>query len=673
MFLMPNVFYLLSIAPHSQTSTTVGMLNRKTDDSALLSTFSKHHLLKPSAKSPPPLYDIPKFHKNERFIIRHFAGEVEYSIHGFLSKNNISLQEDVQEVIKYSTSSLIRKIFSVTDEEDEPIISEENELFADETVVNTLRNQSLNAEADASSDTSPSTNSRSNPHHHPLVRLTGGSKRFAGQVTVSSHFREQLADLLTSLETTRTHYIKCIKPNEFKNQIEFNSKLIMQQLQCNGIMELVRIKRQGYPTHSEFSNFYHVFHILGYHQQQQLQQRWKLPSEFPSIDEYTYYCSEICAQCLPKNMYQIGIHKVFLRDGFEIYLREEKLKIFNFLVTKIQSHISRYLQQKRYRFVYLKIISIQKRYRCYYYTKLFQKKVMSIIRIQSIFRKFLQRKLYENIKKKIILIQKTSRKFRQQQKFLRICQSVQLLQQGIRIYFAKKELNQRKLMRKRILSSVLIQKIARIYLAKKILLELVRLEKERIEAEEAEKIRIANELAEQERQIKLELERLEKERLAAEEAEKARLVFEEQQRIRLVEEAERLERERRAAEEAEKSRLEAEELERTRLAEEAERERIAVEEAESARQLAEAEQKRRSLLRDKALESRKLIDERIAQLIEFRAAVLIQIFFRLKCRRIRRPTIVSMQLTQPTFKELVVESYCQHFIRNLKRKVKEHS
>jgi myosin heavy subunit len=687
------------------------MLNRKTDDSALLSTFSKYHLLKPSAKAPPPLYDIPKFHKNEHFIIRHFAGEVEYSIHGFLSKNNISLQEDVQEVLKFSTSSLIRKIFSVTDEEEEPIITDGDDETTSATLVNTLQNQRLRTsdeshEIETQSSSEPSSSSSSS-RPHALVRLTGGSKRFAGQVTVSSHFREQLFELLSSLETTRSHYIKCIKPNEEKHQTEFHSKLIMQQLQCNGIMELVRIKRQGYPTHSEFTNFYHVFSILGYHQQhpthqrptqqqpqstqqqstqqqsespQQSQQRWKLPTEFPTIEESKYYCTEICGQCLPKNMYQIGIHKVFLRDGFEIYLREEKLKIINSLIIKIQSHVTRYLQQQKYHSIYLKIIAIQKWYRCYYYFKLYQKKIHGIIFIQSTFRMFCQWKLFQHLKKKILMIQKNSRKFLQQQKFLRICQLIQKLQQRIRIYFAEKELKKRKFLKKQFLSSLLIQKMIRMCLAKKKFRELIRLENERIAAEEAEKarleterIRLAEELAEQERQAKMEAERLERERIAAEEAERARLEAEELERIRLAEEAERLEKERIAAEEAERARLEAEELERIRLVEEAERVRIAAEEAEIARQLAEAEQKRRSLLRQQALESRKLIDERIAQLAEFRAAVSIQVFFRLKCRRIRRPTIVSMQLTQPTFRELVMESYCQHFIRNLKRKVKENS
>jgi myosin V len=658
-----------------------GMLNRKTDDAALLSTFSKYHLLKPTSGAPPPLYDIPKFHKNERFIIRHFAGEVEYSIQGFLSKNNISLQEDVQEVLKHSTALFVRKILSVADDDetevDESAILEENE--TDELAVNTLQNQRLHSQSgDLPSSPLQLTTSSSTTDFHPppLIRLTGGSKRFAGQVTVSSHFRDQLYDLITSLETTRTHYIKCIKPNNEKKTLEFDSKLIMQQLQCNGIMELVRIKRQGYPTHSKFSNFYHVF-VLFSRQTQHAnrltpQEKWKLPNEC-SEEECKEYCRQICERNLPRNMYQIGLHKIFLRDGFEIFLREEKLKILNYEATKIQSHVRRVAEQKRYRKSLDQILFLQKCYRCFYYKKLYHQKIHAITLIQTVQRMHLQRQRYYHQKKSIQVIQSYARRLIQQRRYQRIKRSVQILIQETRRFLSKKELKRRQVMKRRLLASILIQKRMRICLARNILHQLILREKARIAAEEAEKIRIAEELAEKERQIKLAAEEAERARILAEEAENERRAAEEAERIRVAEE----EAEKARLEEAERIRVAEEEAEKVRIAAEErvriEAERIAAEEAEMARQRAEAIKKRRSLLHQQARESRRVIDSRIIQLRRFRAAVLIQVFYRMKCKRVRRPTIVSMKLTQPTVKELVVESYCQHFIRTMKRKVREHS
>lgn len=621
------------------------MLNRKTDDTALLSTFSKYHLSKPSANAPPSLYDIPKFHKNERFIIRHFAGEVEYSIHGFLSKNNISLQEDVQEVLKHSTVNFLRKILAVPDDDDGDVtplglLNEVNEL--DETSLNTAANASSH-ESPLPQSSDNTVTSSSSPI--PPVRLTGGSKRFAGQVTVSSHFRDQLNDLMTSLETTRTHYIKCIKPNEYKNTTEFNAKLIMQQLRCNGIMELVRIKRQGYPTHSEFLNFYNVFAILGHRKQ------WKKPSEC-SIEEARNYCQQICEKILPKNMYQLGINKIFLRDGFDIFLREEKLLILNNEAIYIQSYVKRFLQFQKYQKIYQKIINLQKWYRCYFYKKIFTKKILSIIRIQSIFRMNYHLKNYHFKRNSIIKLQTFIRRTLQLWKYQGILQSICILQRIIKLFLAQNELKRRKLQHKRILACILIQKRIRIFLAQRTLAKLMELERLRLLAAEAERIRILEELAEKERLEREAAEQAERMRIAAEEAERARL----------------------EAEEAERARLEAEEAERVRLAEEAEKlekQRRAAEEAEIARKKAEEIEKRRSLLKLRAYESRRHIDQRIIQLKEFRAATLIQIFFRIKCRRTRRPTIVTMKLSQPTFKELVVESYCQHFIKILKNRIQK--
>jgi myosin V len=650
----------------------LGMLNRKTDDTALLSTFSKYHLLKPTSGAPPPLYDIPKFHKNERFMIRHFAGVVEYSIQGFLSKNNISLQEDVQEVLKHSTSTFVRKILSVADDDetevDESPLIEANE--SDEVASNTLQNQTLSRD-----DLSPP------PSFHPptLIRLTGGSKRFAGQVTVSSHFRDQLHDLITSLETTRTHYIKCIKPNDEKQTQEFNSKLIMQQLQCNGIMELVRIKRQGYPTHSRFSNFYHVFVIFSRQpplclqqqstdeniQQQFLsQEKWKLPNEC-NEEESKEYCQRICERNLPKNMYQIGLHKIFLRDGFEIFLREEKLKILNFEATKIQSQLRRVIEQKRFQRSCQQILLLQKYYRCHYYQKLYHQKIHAVTSIQSMQRMHMQRQRYHLERKSIQTIQAYGRRLIEIRRYEKIKRSVHVLIQQTRRFLSRRELQRRQDMKRKLLASILIQKRMRICRAKKILSQLIEKEKARLAAEEAERIRVAEELAEKERQLRIAAEEAEKARIAAEKAENERKAAEEAEKVRL------------AAEEAERIRLAEEEAEKARIAVEEElrigQERLAAEEAEIVRRKEEESKKRKSLLHRKARESRRVIDYRIIQMREFRAAILIQVFFKMKCRRIRRPTIVSLKLTQPTVRELVIESYCQHFIRTMKRKVKENS
>ena len=70
--------------------------------------------------------------------------------------------------------------------------------------------------------------------------------------TVSSAFRSQLDQLLTTLNSTDPHFIRCIVPNNHKTPLLLDSALVMHQLTCNGVLEGIRICRcdggDGRPT-----------------------------------------------------------------------------------------------------------------------------------------------------------------------------------------------------------------------------------------------------------------------------------------------------------------------------------------------------------------------------------------------------------------------------------------
>ncbi|GAU46145.1 hypothetical protein TSUD_401470 [Trifolium subterraneum] len=66
---------------------------------------------------------------------------------------------------------------------------------------------------------------------------------------VGTNFKDQLFKLMHQLESTRPHFIRCVKPNTRTHQ----------ELRSCGVLEAVRISRAGYPTrmnHQEFSRWY---------------------------------------------------------------------------------------------------------------------------------------------------------------------------------------------------------------------------------------------------------------------------------------------------------------------------------------------------------------------------------------------------------------------------------
>ncbi|RWW12405.1 hypothetical protein GW17_00023924 [Ensete ventricosum] len=58
----------------------------------------------------------------------------------------------------------------------------------------------------------------------------------------------QLFKLMQRLESTTPHFIRCVKPNNKQLPSMYEHDLVLQQLRCCGVLEVVRISRSGYPT-----------------------------------------------------------------------------------------------------------------------------------------------------------------------------------------------------------------------------------------------------------------------------------------------------------------------------------------------------------------------------------------------------------------------------------------
>ena len=80
--------------------------------------------------------------------------------------------------------------------------------------------------------------------------------------TVSAAFKNQLEQLLTTLNQTDPHFIRCIVPNEKKTPGLLDSRLVLHQLTCNGVLEGIRICRRGFPNRTLYKEFKSRYVIL---------------------------------------------------------------------------------------------------------------------------------------------------------------------------------------------------------------------------------------------------------------------------------------------------------------------------------------------------------------------------------------------------------------------------
>lgn len=61
---------------------------------------------------------------------------------------------------------------------------------------------------------------------------------------------------MADISLTNPHYIRCIRPNSSAVPKEFVNDKVLLQLRCGGVMEAIRIKKQGFPARPTFEHFY---------------------------------------------------------------------------------------------------------------------------------------------------------------------------------------------------------------------------------------------------------------------------------------------------------------------------------------------------------------------------------------------------------------------------------
>lgn len=82
-------------------------------------------------------------------------------------------------------------------------------------------------------------------------------------MTVSMLYRESLNNLMSMLNKTNPHFIRCIIPNEKKQSGLIDASLVLNQLCCNGVLEGIRICRKGFPNQTQYLDFVQRYALLG--------------------------------------------------------------------------------------------------------------------------------------------------------------------------------------------------------------------------------------------------------------------------------------------------------------------------------------------------------------------------------------------------------------------------
>lgn len=155
------------------------------------------------------LYIKPRLSANE-FCIHHYAGKVTYSVTGFLDKNKDTLRSDVMEMMIKSRNGII------------------SQMFRD------LRESTLN---------------------RTVARQGFYVTMKPRTATVAASFHESLVSLVDTMSRCHPWFVRCIKPNNLKAPMEFQTQVVLTQLRYTGMLETIRIRKMGYPVRHQFKKF----------------------------------------------------------------------------------------------------------------------------------------------------------------------------------------------------------------------------------------------------------------------------------------------------------------------------------------------------------------------------------------------------------------------------------
>ena len=140
------------------------------------------------------------------FGVSHFAADVSYRINAFVEKNRDRLPNEICALAATSDAPFVASLFADIDDE------------------------------------APQT-----------------SQQKRSQRYVAASFAESLGKLTQLLDATRQSFVRCVKPNELMKAAAFDGVVVLEQLRCMGMLELIEARARGYAgrmDHAAFASRY---------------------------------------------------------------------------------------------------------------------------------------------------------------------------------------------------------------------------------------------------------------------------------------------------------------------------------------------------------------------------------------------------------------------------------
>ncbi|TPP63010.1 Myosin-XV [Fasciola gigantica] len=176
------------------------------NDEASLATGTDRSFLERSQQlhRGHPNFGNPKVGGSQAFAIVHFAGQITYTVDGFVDKNREQMRSEVLNLLVKSRQPAVSSMFQVVQAR------------------------------------------RTNAH---------SAGRTSRTPMVLAAFNSSLQELLNKMKRNRPHFVRCIKPNMSKAPMTFEDSIVLDQLRYTGVLEATRIRKSGFPVRPSYQDF----------------------------------------------------------------------------------------------------------------------------------------------------------------------------------------------------------------------------------------------------------------------------------------------------------------------------------------------------------------------------------------------------------------------------------
>lgn len=145
-----------------------------------------------------------EFHRD--FCVKHYAGNVIYSVSGFLDKNKDNLFQDFKRLLYNSSHELLKEMWPEGKDD--------------------------------------------------ITKVTQRPP------TAGALFKGSMIALAEKLAAKKPFYVRCIKPNDIKSSTVFDDKRVGHQVDYLGLMENLRVRRAGFAFRMHYPRFFQRYKMI---------------------------------------------------------------------------------------------------------------------------------------------------------------------------------------------------------------------------------------------------------------------------------------------------------------------------------------------------------------------------------------------------------------------------